>query len=85
MRAFLCNTLDRIDINPHIARRRYGLGYLIFKISELQRELAKLEKYSLYLIGFSKNLASSGKLLLRRLRAPTVGALPSARRIATSL
>jgi hypothetical protein len=44
--------------SPHTARRRYGLGYLIFKISELQRKLAKLEKNSLYLIGFSKNLAS---------------------------
>ena len=47
-----------LPTSPYIARRRYGLGYLIFKIRELQRELAKLEKYSLYLIGFSKNLAS---------------------------
>jgi len=34
------------------------LGYLIFKISELQSELAKLGKYNMCLIGFSKNLAS---------------------------
>jgi len=34
------------------------LGNLIFKISELQSELAKLGKYNMYLIGFSKNLAS---------------------------
>ena len=44
--------------SPHIVRRRYGLGYLIYIISELQRELAKLVKYKLYLIGFRKNLAS---------------------------
>ncbi len=34
------------------------------------------EKYSLYLNEVRKNLAAPGKLLLRRLRAPTVGALP---------
>jgi len=45
-------------INPHIARRRYGLGYLIYIISELHRELAKLVKYRLYLIGFRKKMAS---------------------------
>ena len=51
-------SFSRNEFSSHIARRRYGLGYLIFKISELQRELAKLKKYSLYLIGFSKKLAS---------------------------
>ena len=45
-------------LNPHIARRRYGLDYLVIRISESKGELAKLEKYCLCLIGFSKNLAS---------------------------
>jgi hypothetical protein len=43
---------------PHIARWRYDLGYLNFIISELQRELAKLEIYRLYWTGFRKNSAS---------------------------
>ena len=70
-------------LSPHIARRRYVLGYLIYIISELQRELAKLVINRLYLIGFRKNLASSASCSCRRLKAPTVGALPSGRRIAT--
>ncbi len=43
------------------------------------------EKYRLYLNEVRKKLAAPGKLLLRRLKAPTFGALPSERRIATSL
>ena len=42
--------------SPRIAQRRYGLGYLFYIITELQRELAKLVKYRLYLFGFNKNL-----------------------------
>jgi hypothetical protein len=41
-----------------------------------------MQIYSFYLNEVRKNLASPGKPLLRRLRAPTVGALPSERRIA---
>ncbi len=44
-----------------------------------------IKYFSFYLNEFRKNLASSASQSLRRLKAPTVGALPSERRIATSM
>jgi len=57
----------------------------INKFKYLGEKSLKFEKYSLYLNDFRKNLAASASCSCRRLKAPTFGALPSERRIATSL
>jgi len=57
----------------------------IIRFKPLDTKVINNEKYSLYLNEVRKNLAAPGKQLLRRLKAPTFGALPSERRIATSL
>jgi len=58
---------------------------LIINFIQLGTKIMNNEKYSLYLNEVRKNLAASANCSCRRLKAPTFGALPSERRIATSL
>jgi hypothetical protein len=48
----------------------------MINFKQLDTKIMNNEKYSLYLNEVRKNLTAPGKQLLRRLKAPTVGALP---------
>jgi hypothetical protein len=57
----------------------------MINFKQLDTKIINSEKYSLYLNEVRKNLTASASCSCRRLKAPTFGALPSERRIATSL